>query len=64
MKKLFLLSLFFLYAITFSQNQDLEKLVQGKYLGFNSISDNQKKLFGYLALYEIGKTSDNKKEVY
>lgn len=62
MKKLFLLSLFFLYAITFSQNQDLEKLVQGKYLGFNSISDNQKKLFGYLALYEIGKTSDNKKE--
>ncbi|MBB4806716.1 hypothetical protein HNP38_002012 [Chryseobacterium defluvii] len=62
MKKVFLF-LFALSCIVFhAQALDLVNLASGKYLGLKSISDSDKNLFGYLALYDLGKTETNKKK--
>ncbi len=49
-------------TFVFSQTQDLATLATGKYLGLKSISDSNKTLFGYFALYDLGKTENNKKK--
>ena len=62
MKKLFVVILGIFQIVVFSQTQDLEKLAQGKYLGLQSISDDHKNVFGYFALYDLGKTENDKKK--
>lgn len=62
MKKIICLMLGLSYGLFHSQSQDLAKIAQGKYLGLQSISDREKNLFGYLALYDLGKTESDKKK--
>ncbi|MBB6371533.1 hypothetical protein [Chryseobacterium shigense] len=62
MKKLFLLMFGLVQTLLFSQTQNLATLATGKYLGLKSILDNDKNLFGYFALYDLGKTENNKKK--
>lgn len=62
MKKLSLLLFGLLQTLLFSQTLDLAALATGKYLGLKSISDDNKNVFGYFALYDLGKTENNKKK--
>ncbi|CAI8840388.1 hypothetical protein [Chryseobacterium sp. IT-36CA2] len=62
MKKITCLMLGLFYGLFHSQTQDLATIAQGKYLGLQSISDNEKNLFGYMALYDLGKTENDKKK--
>ncbi len=62
MRKLF--SFFFLiFAVnTFAQTQDLIALAKGDYLGMNALFDEKGSLFGYISLYNYGKSGEKTKK--
>ncbi|MES2813177.1 MAG: hypothetical protein V4670_11955 [Bacteroidota bacterium] len=62
MKKFLLLICFVAQFSATSQTQDLARLASGEYLGFNAVYDNNEELFGYVALYGYGKSSDKTKK--
>ncbi len=62
MKKITCLLLGLSYGLFHSQTKDLATIARGKYMGLQSISDNEKNLFGYMALYDLGKTENDKKK--
>jgi hypothetical protein len=45
-----------------AQTQDLISLAQGDYLGMNALFDEQENLFGYIALYNYGKSGEKTKK--
>ena len=62
MKKITLILFGLIQTLIYAQNQDLTALATGEYLGLKSILDNNKNLFGYFALYNLGKTENDKKK--
>lgn len=62
MKKIAILLLVLFAKLFFSQTQDLLSLAKGNYLGFNALFDENKNLFGYVALYGYGKSGDKTKK--
>ena len=58
------LSLFcFLSVIkSFAQTQDLVALAQGEFLGMNALFDERHDLFGYISLYNYGKSGEKTKK--
>ncbi len=62
MKKIILSVVLFFSIAASSQTQDLARLAAGDYLGFNAVYDNNQNLYGYVALYGYGKSSDKTKK--
>lgn len=58
MKKILHLAMFITSAFAFSQTQDLAKLAQGEMVNFNPIFNHNDQLFGYVGIYNYGKTTD------
>ncbi len=56
-------SFLFFYATTaFAQGVDLLSLARGEYLGMNALIDEKGKLFGYVSLYDYGKSGERTKK--
>lgn len=62
MKKLFSIIVVLFSTFFFSQTQDLYSLAKGDYLGFNALFDEEENLYGYVAIYGYGKSSDKSKK--
>lgn len=62
MKKLLFSSLIFASTFAFSQSQNLAKLANGEMVNFNAIYDQKQNLFGYVGIYNYGKTNDTSKK--
>ncbi|HTM65913.1 MAG TPA: hypothetical protein VL093_06325 [Flavipsychrobacter sp.] len=60
----FLLSLvsFFLFTNAFSQTRDLISLAQGNFLGMNALFNENGDLFGYISIYDYGKSGEKTKK--
>ncbi|MCB0698431.1 MAG: hypothetical protein KDC11_01225 [Chitinophagaceae bacterium] len=58
MKKLLLPLLLFFCTNAFSQSQDLIALAQGDFLGMNALFEEDGSLFGYISIYNYGKSGD------
>ncbi len=62
MKKISLLVFVFVNLFFTAQTQDLFTLAKGDYLGFNALFDENKNLYGYIAIYGYGKSGDKTKK--
>lgn len=62
MKKLLYSTFIFASSLVFSQSQNLAKLANGEMVNFNAIYDQKENLFGYVGIYNYGKTSDTAKK--
>lgn len=49
-------------TIGFAQTQDLLKLAQGEFLGMNALFDEKGSLFGYISIYDYGKSGEKTKK--
>lgn len=58
---LFFFSLF-CYSHTFAQTQDLFTLAKGDFLGMNALFDEKGNLFGYISIYDYGKSGAKTKK--
>ena len=57
------LFLSFAYTINgFAQTQDLLSLARGEFLGMNALYDEKENLFGYISMYDYGKSGDSTKK--
>lgn len=63
MKKLQILFYLFLCSFGFAQSQDLFALAQGKPSTFSALLDKKDNLFGYMAIYDYGKSGDLTKKM-
>ncbi len=58
-----LLSFLLISSISgFTQTQDLVALAEGEFLGMNALFDEEKNLFGYLSVYDHGKSGERTKK--
>lgn len=63
MRKLLITLLFsFLFTNIFAQTQDLFALAQGEYLGMNPLYDEDENIFGYISIYNYGKSGPRTKK--
>ncbi|MDR2206362.1 MAG: hypothetical protein LBE36_09455 [Flavobacteriaceae bacterium] len=63
MKKIALTFALFFAVLAFGQTQDLYSLAKGDFLGFNALFDDKDNLYGYVALYDYGKSGDKTKKL-
>jgi len=56
MKKITFLVLGLVQTLAFSQTQDLASLASGQNVGMNALFDTKDNLYGYVAMYSLGKT--------
>ncbi|MDR2205626.1 MAG: hypothetical protein LBE36_05670 [Flavobacteriaceae bacterium] len=52
----------FFAVLASGQTQDLYSLAKGDFLGFNALFDDKDNLYGYIALYDYGKSGDKTKK--
>lgn len=62
MKKILHFAFVLASSLAFSQSQDLAKLANGDMVGFNAIYDQKENLFGYVGIYNYGKSGDTTKK--
>lgn len=62
MKKILHSVLIFTSLYSFSQTRDLAKLASGDLVNFNAIYDQKENLFGYVGIYNYGKSGDTSKK--
>lgn len=53
---------FLLFTQSFAQTRDLVALAQGEFLGMNALFDENDNLFGYISLYDYGKSGAKTKK--
>lgn len=62
MKRILLPFCFLFFTKAFAQTQDLISLAQGDFLGMNALFDEHENLFGYISLYDQGKSGEKTKK--
>jgi len=62
MKKLLIPFLLCCFSNAYAQTQDLIALAKGEFLGMNALYDENEDLFGYISIYNYGKTSEKTKK--
>lgn len=62
LKKFLLILLCTVQSFLYAQTQDLFTLASGEYLGFNALFDQKENLYGYIAIYGYGKSSETTKK--
>ncbi|MCB0696816.1 MAG: hypothetical protein KDC07_05595, partial [Chitinophagaceae bacterium] len=62
MKKILLPVLLLLFVNGYAQTRDLISLAKGDFLGMNALFDEDESLFGYISIYDYGKTGDKTKK--
>lgn len=62
MKKILLLTLLMVQALTLAQTQNLVNLAKGNYMGFNAVFDQKGNLYGYVAIYSYGISGEKTKK--
>ncbi len=60
MKRIYTLLLAGLSTLGFTQSQDLAKLANGKLKNFTAVYDQKQSVYGYVGIYDYGKTADDK----